>query len=98
MNFCNVKNMDRKKIIIILLLLILLPTAGAESTILTANRAQGIIELDGHPLEEDWKNAPEMTVQIQDGSIGEIDVNLKALYDSEYIYFYISWPDTTQSI
>ncbi|GBE19023.1 sporulation kinase E [archaeon BMS3Abin16] len=98
MNFCNVEKIEYRKIAIIILLLIFIPAARAESTILTANRAKGIIELDGHPLEEDWKTTSEMTVQVQDGSIGKIDVTLKALYDPEYIYFYITWPDPTKSI
>jgi PAS domain S-box-containing protein len=83
---------------ILLLMLLLIPTVAAESTILSAKKAQVPIELDGHAIEEDWKQANELIIKIQDGSIGKVEVSLKALYDKEYLYIYATWPDPTQSI
>ena len=81
----------------VLIVFLLLPAAAAESTILTAKKASGPIELDGHAIEEDWKHAESLVAQLQDGSIGKVDVHLKALYDSDYLYLYATWPDPTLS-
>jgi len=68
-----------------------------ESTILTAGRTLEEIVIDGQNSENSWSDVKKLTITIQDGSIGQIDVELKALYDDNYVYLYISWPDSTKS-
>jgi PAS domain S-box-containing protein len=89
----------KKRIIIIIsvMILVLIPEIGAQETILTAKQTSEIIELDGHPIEAEWEEANELKMTIQDGSIGKIELTLKALYDLEYIYMLASWPDETKS-
>jgi PAS domain S-box-containing protein len=70
----------------------------SRSTILTAERTNEVITVDGLPYENSWGVAKELIVRVQDGSIGIVDVSLKALYDSEYIYFFVTWPDPTESV
>lgn len=77
--------------------ILILPAAQASTTLLSAKMTTGEIELDGHPIEEDWQKAPELIINVQDGSIGETEIILKALYDIENLYLYASWEDNTQS-
>ncbi|MEE9594804.1 MAG: ethylbenzene dehydrogenase-related protein [Candidatus Hydrothermarchaeales archaeon] len=86
------------KVSILLLILLLVPSIVGGSTILTAKKTQGIVELDGRAEEEDWKRADELIVTLQDGSIGKVDISLKALYDREYLYLYSTWKDPTESL
>ncbi|MEE8168504.1 MAG: ethylbenzene dehydrogenase-related protein [Candidatus Hydrothermarchaeales archaeon] len=69
-----------------------------QSTILTAERVTEPVEVDGLATESAWDSARPLVVTVQDGSIGRIDVYLKALYDSDYIYIYATWPDPTESV
>lgn len=69
-----------------------------ESTILTAERIFDPVVIDGLITESSWTTAKVLVITIQDGSIGQIDVELKALYDDNYFYLYASWPDTTKNI
>jgi len=86
------------KTTIFLLIILIIPTIVEGSTILTAKNAQANIELDGQADEEDWKETKEMIVTLQDGSIGKVDISLKALYDKEFFYLYATWKDSTQSL
>ncbi|MFQ5814987.1 MAG: ethylbenzene dehydrogenase-related protein [Candidatus Hydrothermarchaeaceae archaeon] len=70
----------------------------APGTVLTAERTREEIQIDGYPNEKAWEGANELIIRVQDGSIGAIDVSLRALYDSNYIYFLSSWPDPTESV
>jgi hypothetical protein len=96
---------EKKSIIIQLtfvLFFILLTTAtvtGAEeqSTLLSAERINESITIDGYSNESSWKNAKVLRVPIFDGKIGNVDVLIKALYDEENIYLYFNWPDSSQS-
>lgn len=79
------------------LLGILATSAIEESTILTAERTNETIIIDGYANESAWAGAKELHIVVQDGSIGTVDVALRALYDDTYIYFYITWPDSTEN-
>lgn len=68
------------------------------STILTAERINESIVLDGREDEAPWLTAHELIVPVKDGGIGEVDVSIKALYDNESIYFFMKWEDPTESI
>ncbi|MEE9594883.1 MAG: ethylbenzene dehydrogenase-related protein, partial [Candidatus Hydrothermarchaeales archaeon] len=68
------------------------------STILTADRTTEAITVDGFTNEASWTNAKALASPVQDGSIGELDVVLRALYDDDYIYIHASWPDPTESV
>ncbi|MEE9594143.1 MAG: ethylbenzene dehydrogenase-related protein [Candidatus Hydrothermarchaeales archaeon] len=70
----------------------------SRSTILTAERTNEEIQIDGYPNENSWGTPKELIIRIQDGSIGIIDVSLRALYDSDYIYILTTWPDPTESV
>jgi hypothetical protein len=98
---------EEKKVIIsqffIILVFIFLITAtvtGAEekSTILTAQRINESITIDGYANESSWSRISIFTTRLKDGSIGEVDVGLQALYDTEYIYIHATWPDPTESV
>jgi PAS domain S-box-containing protein len=96
--------MTKKPVLIIILLLCTSSLSEAlspskdQSTILTAYRTNNYVFLDGYPGETDWQHANELIIKVQDGSIGTVEVSLKALYDSEYLYILASWPDPTESI
>jgi PAS domain S-box-containing protein len=89
-------------ICISILIIFIIPSVvyapSTRSTILTAGRTNESILIDGYPNEDSWKTAKELVIRVQDGSIGIVDVSLKALYDSEYIYFFASWLDSTESV
>ncbi len=73
-------------------------TASTEhSTILTAERTSEKITIDGIMDEESWKGLRTLVIPVVDGKIGDIDVEMRALYDDEYIYMFIEWPDKTRS-
>lgn len=67
------------------------------STILTAIKTDEKITIDGIANESSWEKAPKLIVPVYDGKIGNVDVEMKALYDSEYIYLYVYYPDKTKS-
>jgi len=67
------------------------------STILTAYKTEAPITIDGYPNEAAWDEATPLISTVQDGGIGVVDVELRALYDNEYIYLYASWKDPTES-
>jgi PAS domain S-box-containing protein len=48
--------------------------------------------------EAAWKKAKRLTVNIQDGTIGDIEIGMQAAYDQERIYFFARWPDSTKSL
>lgn len=67
------------------------------NTILTASKKNGDIKIDGFSVENDWNLTAPLVVEVQDGSIGSVEVSIKALYDTENIYFFITWPDSSES-
>ena len=68
------------------------------STILTAERTDEIITIDGHANEVSWADTQRLIVEVEDGSIGEVEVQFQALYDNDFIYIHAEWPDPTESI
>jgi signal transduction histidine kinase len=68
------------------------------STILTAERIDGIITIDGFANESSWVGARELVTLAKDGSIGKVDVSIKTLYNEDNIYFFVSWEDPTESV
>lgn len=68
-----------------------------KSTILTATKIKDSVLIDGKASEDYWRTTPALDIKVTDGSIGDIDVSMKALYDQENIYFLVRWPDTTPS-
>jgi PAS domain S-box-containing protein len=95
------KNLQKKDITILTILFILsiyIPPVIGDSTILSAKRTSEIIELDGHALEDDWRDANDLVITVQDGSIGKVEVSLKALYDQDNLFIFATWPDATKSV
>ncbi len=93
----------KKGFILLTLLIILIfsaPLNAAEqkSTILTAERISEPISIDGLSNEHSWGTARELVTLVKDGSIGKVDVSIKALYDEENIYLFVSWKDPTESV
>ncbi|MFQ5800759.1 MAG: ATP-binding protein [Candidatus Hydrothermarchaeales archaeon] len=94
---------SKRRIILLLLIfacfLLSSPVHAQEekSTILTAERISEPLTIDGTSDEPSWETARVLSIPVFDGKIGNVDVVLKALYDEEYIYMYITWPDKTQS-
>ena len=68
-----------------------------QSTILTAEKTTETITIDGHAGEASWAGARDLVIVVRDGSIGTVEVELKALYDDSYIYIYATWPDPTEN-
>jgi hypothetical protein len=67
------------------------------STILTAEKTNETITIDGYANEASWASARELVIVVRDGSIGTVDVTLKALYDNDYIYLHATWLDPTEN-
>ncbi|MEE8168501.1 MAG: ethylbenzene dehydrogenase-related protein [Candidatus Hydrothermarchaeales archaeon] len=67
------------------------------STILSAVRTNETIIIDGQLKESSWNETKTLIIPVVDGKVGDVDVEMKALYDTDYIYMYIVWPDPTQS-
>jgi signal transduction histidine kinase len=67
------------------------------STLLTAERISEPITIDGYANESSWETATILSVPVFDGKIGNVDVHIVALYDEEYIYMHLTWPDKSQS-
>ncbi|MEE8397566.1 MAG: ethylbenzene dehydrogenase-related protein [Desulfobacterales bacterium] len=61
-------------------------------TVLTAVKTRGSITVDGIADEAEWGKSPPLTIQIKDGSIGNVTVTMKALYD-DALYLLIRWAD-----
>jgi PAS domain S-box-containing protein len=68
------------------------------STVLTALKTDETITIDGHINEESWKSAKKLIITVLDGGIGTVDVEMQALYDSDYIYIHAAWDDKTESL
>jgi len=86
--------------VLVLVLLLAFPAAGSVeeySSILTVERTDTPPVIDGVAGEDAWETANFLLVPVVDGKVGDVDVRIKALYDNEYIYFYVTWPDPTQS-
>jgi hypothetical protein len=92
-------NISQFFIILVFIFLITATVTGAEekSTILTAQRINESITIDGYSNESSWSNTKLLQVPIFDGRIGNVVVLIKALYDEENIYLYFNWPDESQS-
>jgi PAS domain S-box-containing protein len=70
---------------------------GGKGTVLTAQWTDEPITVDGLDSEEAWDRARAIIIPVVDGKVGDVDVEMRALYDSEYIYFFVQWPDPTRS-
>lgn len=70
---------------------------GEEATVLTAFMIDEPVVIDGVADETAWNEARDLVIPIVDGKVGDVEVVMKALYDEDYIYFYVQWPDPTQS-
>ncbi len=97
-------NKEQQKVALILLVAFIASTFAVNgmpeskySTILTAVRTNETIIIDGQIGESLWNGTKTLTVPIVDGKVGDVDVEMKALYDRDYVYMYIVWPDPTQS-
>lgn len=84
---------------VLTLFLIISPIYGQieQSSILTAQKIDETITIDGNASEGAWSQASVIFIPVVDGSIGNVDVEMKALYDNDYVYMFISWPDPTKS-
>jgi PAS domain S-box-containing protein len=70
---------------------------GGEGTILTAELVSEPITIDGTASEPAWSRARPIRIPVVDGKVGDVDVEMRALYDFDYVYFFIEWPDPTKS-
>ncbi|MEP7381231.1 MAG: ethylbenzene dehydrogenase-related protein [Gemmatimonadota bacterium] len=71
------------------------PASGA--TQLVAVRAIGAVGADGLDSEDSWRNAKWLAARIGGGWADATQVYLKALYDDQYIYLFLKWPDDVAS-
>lgn len=71
--------------------------ASASAADLIARPTDQAPQLDGKP-DALWSGAPKIVIPIYAGKPGRINVSMKALYDSQYIYFFIRWADKTKSL
>ncbi len=87
-------------IVLFFILLTTTTVTGAveKSSILTAERISEPITIDGYANESSWSRISIFTTNLKDGSIGEVEVGLHALYDGDHIYIHASWPDPTESV
>lgn len=67
------------------------------STILTAEKTNEDIVIDGYVNERSWATAGELVIAARDRITGTVDLSLKALYDEDFIYIYATWPDPTEN-
>ncbi len=94
---------NRKGNFLLLFLVLVVGFAGSvagnagKSTILTAERTHEQIIIDGFAYESSWEGARILSIPVYDGKIGNVEVDIQALYDEEYIYMFITWPDKSQS-
>jgi PAS domain S-box-containing protein len=89
-----------KSPLVLILILILSPAVAAQeeySSILTVERTGAAPVVDGVAKERTWESAKFLRVPVVDGKVGDVDVQIKGLYDDEYIYIYATWPDPTKS-
>ena len=70
---------------------------GEGPTLLTAERTTEPVTIDGLAEEASWDSARPLTVRAKYGGIGTVDVEVKALYDDEYIYIYTRWKDDAEN-
>jgi hypothetical protein len=94
--------LKRKILLIVIVFACLLQSSPVQaqdqkSSILTAERINETITIDGYTHESSWKSAKVLHVPVFDGKIGNVDVLIKALYDEENLYLYFNWPDRSQS-
>ncbi|MFQ6110902.1 MAG: ethylbenzene dehydrogenase-related protein [Nitrospinota bacterium] len=69
--------------------------AFAERTV-TAKKVKKGPVIDGK-VDKVWRKVRASRIPVKEGKIGDITVTMKALYDSEYVYFLFRWPDKTMS-
>ena len=79
------------------LLLIVTGPVMAQDNVLSVIRTQEIIVIDGIPDETSWSTAIMSTIETDKGG-DKIDVELKALYDEEFIYILATWSDQSKSV
>jgi hypothetical protein len=65
---------------------------------LTAVKIPAPPTLDGQATDEAWAKAQPLAVPIKEGTIGDITVNLKAVYTDTHLYLLAQWPDKTETI
>ncbi len=53
-------------------------------------------KIDGK-VDAAWSGAKAVTIQVFAGTPGTLNVTMKAMYDKEFIYFLVQWPDKTLS-
>ena len=71
---------------------------GAQAPALSASLVSGAPSLDGVANDAAWASAQALTVPVAGGSIGNVDVTLKAVYTVSDVYLLLQWPDATLSI
>lgn len=88
-------------LIILVLLSIFAPPLLADEdearTILSASKIKEPITIDGLANEPAWQKTPHLKTNVRSGSIGDIEATLHALYDDDYFYLHVEWPDPTMS-
>jgi hypothetical protein len=79
------------------LLLVATGPVMAQDNVLSVIRTQETIVIDGKADEASWGTAIMSTIETDKGGT-IIDVEVKALYDEEFIYLLAKWPDQSKSV
>ncbi len=69
----------------------------AQDNILTVTRTQETITIDGVVDETSWNDAIATTISCEKGG-DSVDVELRALYDEQYVYFLAIWEDEMDNV
>lgn len=71
------------------------PATGA--TKLVAIRTIGAVSSDGLDSEDSWRSAKWLAARIGGGWADATEVYIKAVYDDQYLYMFLRWPDDAAS-
>lgn len=63
---------------------------------LNAPKTDKAPKIDGK-VDGEWSGAQAATIQVLGGKPGNLNVTMKAMYDKEFIYLLVQWPDKTMS-
>ncbi len=81
---------------IMLVVVVSMLAAPALAADLTAKKTKKPPKIDGK-VDRVWRRIRAVTIPVLAGTPGTLNVKMKAMYDKEFIYFLVQWPDKTLS-
>jgi hypothetical protein len=79
------------------MILIFSGPALAQDNVLSVTRTQEEIVIDGMLEEASWDDAIAATIETKKGT-DVVNVELRALYDEQFVYFFAMWEDPSESV